>query len=43
MCKVFAYPVGLTNPSESGKYQPGLELAFRIAAVFGKRMIEPQI
>ncbi|MFM7187410.1 MAG: helix-turn-helix transcriptional regulator [Armatimonadota bacterium] len=25
---------------ESGKYQPSLELAFRIAAVFGKRIEE---
>jgi putative transcriptional regulator len=25
---------------ESGKYQPSLELSFRIAAVFGKRIEE---
>jgi putative transcriptional regulator len=25
---------------ESGKYQPSLELAFRIAALFGKRVDE---
>ncbi len=42
MSKVFACPVGLTNACESGKYQPSLELAFRIAAVFGKRVIEPK-
>ncbi len=42
MSKVFACPAGRTNTSESGKHQPSLELAFRIAAVFGKRVIEPK-
>jgi len=30
----------LRNTNESGKYQPSLELAFRIAALFGKRIDE---
>ena len=28
------------NTNKSGKYQPSLELAFRIAALFGKRIEE---
>ncbi len=40
MSKGFACPVGPANTSDSGKYQPSLELAFRIAAVFGKRIEE---
>ena len=30
----------LRSAIESGKYHPSLELAFRIAAVFGKRIEE---
>jgi DNA-binding XRE family transcriptional regulator len=30
----------LRNTNESGKYQPSLERAFRIAGLFGKRVDE---
>jgi DNA-binding XRE family transcriptional regulator len=30
----------LRNTNESGKHQPSLELAFRIVALFGKRIEE---
>jgi hypothetical protein len=40
--KVVACPVRRTNACESGNYQPSLELAFRIAAVFVKCVIEPK-
>ena len=32
--------VQLRSAIESGKYQPSLELAFKIAALFGKRIEE---
>jgi DNA-binding XRE family transcriptional regulator len=38
--KVFTTGSNEKNTFESGKYQPSLELAFKLAKVFGKRVDE---
>jgi hypothetical protein len=43
VCKVLILKFErLRNAIESGKFQPSLELAFKLAQTFGKRVDEPK-